>query len=61
MMSLMFDKYLSKKLKDPKYKAEYDALEPEFTAIGEKIEARKRVEFSKRQNETVKRKIVTSL
>ena len=36
-----FDAYLSEKLKDPAFKAEYDALEPEFAIIGAIIEAKK--------------------
>jgi hypothetical protein len=28
-----FDDYLAKKLQDPEFKAEYDALEPEFNAV----------------------------
>lgn len=36
-----FDKYLEEKLKDPVFKAEYDALEPEYDIINAMIEARK--------------------
>ncbi|MBQ6734278.1 MAG: helix-turn-helix transcriptional regulator [Lachnospiraceae bacterium] len=36
-----FDKYLEEKLKDPAFKAEYDALEPEYDIINAMIEARK--------------------
>jgi predicted transcriptional regulator len=36
-----FNDYLSVKLKDPKLKAEYDSLEPEFSIIQAMIDARK--------------------
>lgn len=36
-----FDEYLSKQLQDPKFKKEYDALEPEYTVIQAMIESRK--------------------
>jgi len=36
-----FDDFVAKKLSDPKFKAEYDALEPEFAIIHAMIEARK--------------------
>jgi len=36
-----YDMYVAEKLKDPVYKAEYDALEPEFAIIYAMIEARK--------------------
>jgi ribosome-binding protein aMBF1 (putative translation factor) len=36
-----FKTYVAEKLKDPKIKAEYDALEPEFAIIHAMIEARK--------------------
>lgn len=34
-----FNEYLAKRLQDPQFKAEYDALEPEFQAIREKLDA----------------------
>ena len=34
-----FDEYLAKQLQDPDFKAEYEALEPEFAALGETFEA----------------------
>ncbi|MGD9475369.1 MAG: helix-turn-helix domain-containing protein [Eubacteriaceae bacterium] len=37
-----FDDYLSEKLNDPKLKAEYDSLEPEFSIIQAMIDARKK-------------------
>jgi len=36
-----FDSYLQDKLKNPEFKAEYDALEPEFTIMQAMIDARK--------------------
>ena len=37
-----FNDFLDEQLKDPKLKAEYDALEPEFTIIQTLIDARKK-------------------
>ena len=36
-----FDSYLTEQLKDPEFRAEYEALEPEFAIIRALIEARK--------------------
>ena len=36
-----YDAYVAEKLKDPEFKAEYDALEPEFAIIQAMIDARK--------------------
>ncbi len=36
-----FDEFLAKQLKNPEFKKEYDALEPEFTVIQALIDARK--------------------
>ena len=36
-----FDDFKAQALKDPKFKAEYDALEPEFSLMGQLIAARK--------------------
>ena len=36
-----FEKYLAKRMKDPAFKAEYDALEPEFSRIQATIDAAK--------------------
>jgi predicted transcriptional regulator len=36
-----FDDFLSEELKDPEFKAEYDALEPEFAIVRAMIDARK--------------------
>ena len=35
-----WDKFLEEQLKDPEFKAEYDALEPEFAIIQAMIDAR---------------------
>lgn len=37
-LELDFDDYLAEKLKDPAFKAEYDALTPEYEALKAKIE-----------------------
>lgn len=36
-----FNSFLSDQLKDPEFKAEYDALEPEFAIVQAMIDARK--------------------
>ena len=36
-----FDQYLEEQMKDPDFKKEYDALDPEFAVIRAVIEARK--------------------
>ena len=36
-----FENYLAERMKDPAFKAEYDALEPEFSIIQAMIDARK--------------------
>ena len=38
-----FRGYLSEQLKDPEFKKEWDALEPEFNVIQAMIDARKKV------------------
>ena len=37
-----FEEFLNKQLQDPEFKAEYDALEPEFSIMQAMIDARKR-------------------
>jgi transcriptional regulator with XRE-family HTH domain len=44
-----YDKYIAEKLKDPEIKAEYDALEPEFTIIHAIIVARKSSGLTQKQ------------
>lgn len=39
-MDVSFDAYLQEKLKDEKFRAEYEALEPEFNVIETMIRAR---------------------
>jgi transcriptional regulator with XRE-family HTH domain len=36
-----FDAYLNKKMENPEFRAEYEALEPEFAIIAAIVEARK--------------------
>lgn len=36
-----FDEFLEEQLKDPEFRAEYDALEPEFAIVQAMIDARK--------------------
>ena len=44
-----FNDYLSQKMKDPTFKAEYDALEPEFSIIQAMIDARKASGLTQKQ------------
>jgi len=44
-----FTDYLAEKLKDPVFKAEYDALEPEFTIFQAMIDARKTTGLTQKQ------------
>jgi transcriptional regulator with XRE-family HTH domain len=44
-----FSKYLNEQLKDPEFKAEWDALEPEYQIIRAMIEARKAKNITQKQ------------
>ena len=44
-----WDKFLKEQLKDPEFKAEYDALEPEFAIIQAIIDARKNTGLTQKQ------------
>ncbi|MBQ7868334.1 MAG: helix-turn-helix transcriptional regulator [Clostridia bacterium] len=44
-----FNDYLSQKMKDPSFKAEYDALDPEFSIIQAMIDARKASGLTQKQ------------
>ena len=44
-----FDEYVADRLKDPEFRAEYDALEPEFSLVHAMIEARKMAGFTQKQ------------
>ena len=44
-----FDDFLKEQLKDPGFRAEYDALEPEFTIIQAMLEARKSSGLTQKQ------------
>ncbi len=44
-----FDDFLAEKLKDPEFKAEYDALEPEFAIIQAIIDARKNIGLTQKE------------
>ena len=44
-----FDDFLKEQLKDPAFRAEYDALEPEFTIIQAMLEARKSSGLTQKQ------------
>ena len=44
-----FDSYLQEKLKNPEFKAEYDALEPEFSIMQAMIDARKESGLTQKQ------------
>ena len=41
-MNNTLDEFINEQMQDPKFKAEYDALEPEFTLRQAMIDARKR-------------------
>ena len=47
--AIFYDKYLEEQLKNPDFKAEYDALEPEFAIIHAIIEARKNSGLTQKQ------------
>jgi transcriptional regulator with XRE-family HTH domain len=44
-----FDNYLQEKLKNPEFKAEYDALEPDFSIMQAIIDARKESGMTQKQ------------
>ena len=44
-----YDKFVEEQLKDPEFKAEYDALEPEFAIIHAMIDARKNTGLTQKQ------------
>ncbi len=44
-----FDSYLQEKMKNPDFKAEYDALEPEFSIMQAMIDARKESGLTQRE------------
>ena len=44
-----WDKFLEEQLKDPEFKAEYDALEPEFAIIQAIIDARSNTGLTQKQ------------
>ena len=44
-----FDAYLSEKMGDPEFRAEYEALEPEYAIIDALIEARKNSKLTQKQ------------
>ncbi len=44
-----FDEFLNKQLENPQIKAEYDALDPEFTAIQAIITERKKAGLTQRE------------
>ena len=48
-MTKSFDKYFDEKMKDPEFKKEYDALDPEFEIIEAMIEARKASGLTQKQ------------
>jgi len=48
-MSTNFKDYLNEQLQDPDFKAEYDALEPEYTIIQAMIDARKASGLTQKQ------------
>ena len=44
-----FDAYLSEKMNNPEFRAEYEALEPEYAIINAIIEARKNSKLTQKQ------------
>jgi transcriptional regulator with XRE-family HTH domain len=44
-----FDNFLKEQLKDPEFRSEYEALEPEFTIIQAMLEARKNAGLTQKQ------------
>ena len=44
-----FDDFLKEQLNDPEFKAEYDALEPEFASIQAMIDTRKAFDLTKKE------------
>lgn len=44
-----FEKLLDDQLKDPEFRAEYEALEPEFAIVQAMIDARKRTGLTQRE------------
>ena len=44
-----FNEYLDEQLKNPEFKAEYDALEPEFAIIQAMIDARKEAGLTQKE------------
>lgn len=44
-----FNEFLEEQLKDPEFRAEYDALEPEFAIVQAMIDARKRTGMTQKQ------------
>lgn len=44
-----FDDYLNEQLKDPEFRAEYDALEPEFSFMQSMIDARRETGITQKQ------------
>ncbi len=44
-----FDDYLQERLQDPEFKAEYDALEPEFSLIRAMLDARREAGLTQKQ------------
>lgn len=48
-MTIDVETWLKKKLKDPKFRAEYDRLEPEFTLARELIGARLKAKLTQAQ------------
>lgn len=48
-MSLDFDTYLREQLKDPEFRSEYEALEPEFAIMRAMVNARKNTGMTQKQ------------
>lgn len=48
-MSITFNEYLNEQMKDPAFRSEYEALEPEFNIIQAMIDARKKQNMTQKQ------------
>ncbi|MBR4576028.1 MAG: helix-turn-helix transcriptional regulator [Clostridia bacterium] len=52
-MTKSFDEYFDEQMKDPRIKAEYEALEPEFEIVNAMIDARNKNGLTQKQLSTI--------
>lgn len=48
-MATKFDEFLEEQLKDPEFRSEYEALEPEFAIVQAMIDARRQTGLTQKQ------------